>query len=234
MSTSKEGDKDGDIEDIEEEEGEILLEKDQPLPGTMTPEQIVEEYKSKGNPLQGAGNLSVEAVAEARRLWGTEGWDRKMISKQLKLGLNIVGACVRGIQRGIPPEGRIDIPGMIARAGIGGPRIESPMGKGTAVEVGTLQSKETPTMVPVPVIAPEALSSLYALAVQRGYGSLDQFILKVLIPWYGVMMKWEWRTGTNLTPQEFEKYIDDTSKKSALLDQIVMEYGPIVRGYGRD
>ena len=74
---------------------------------------------------------------EARRLWG-EGQEKGFISTSLGIGINVVSDCVKGIMRAkSPPGSRVDVPGMLYRAGI--PVIESPAGKGTSIETSTLK-----------------------------------------------------------------------------------------------
>lgn len=220
MSTGKGG--------PEEDESEILLEGEKPAPGTKTPQEIVDEYRGKDNPIAGTHRLSVELINDARRLWGIEGYDKGKISHDLGLGMNLVEVCIKGIPKGKAPGERVDIPRMMVGAGlVPSPRVESPSGSATKIERGTMRRDASQSIaIPVPLVQPDTLSSLYALAVQRGFPSLDEFILTEVIPWYGVKMSWEWRTNTRITPREFERFIDDVSRKSALLEQCVREvYG---------
>ena len=153
MSTGKE-------EAEDSAERDILLEGLQSSPGTKTPQEILDEYKGKDNPIAGTNRLSVESINEARRLWGIEGFDKGMISKQVGLGMNLVEVIIKGIPKGKAPGDRVNIPQMLSQAGITqatGPRVESPSGSGTRVERGTLRrdaSTAAPLVLPVLPVCP--------------------------------------------------------------------------------
>lgn len=64
-----------------------------------------------------------------------------------------------------------------------------------------------PSYVPV-MISKEHSAKLYALAIDEGYASVEEFLEKSMLPWYRVKRDFEWKLRIQIVPKQFQLYIE--------------------------
>jgi hypothetical protein len=96
------------------------------------------------------------------------------------------------------------------------------------VPPGKPEEKPTPpplkvTIPPTEGLDPKVLGRLYYHAQGHQYSSVEEFIMRELLPWYGVKIKWETRMGKPLTAEALAEFFDTTAKKALRYDEAVQE-----------
>jgi hypothetical protein len=178
-------------------------------PGKRTPEEIAKEWVERSKKEKVVGALPLPSQIEAARyLWGVQGLERRQISTILHLSLPIINDACDGILQGKPPGGpnQQEIEEYLADLGLA---VEKPKKK---EEVLVVTSPAAPSQ--------KALSSIYALAIQKGFETMDDFIFRELIPWYGVKMEWEFRAHKRISPEDFLVFLDEVTRKSLKFDEL--------------
>jgi len=198
----------------QEETGEKLEESEQKPkdPGKRTPEEIAKEWVERSKKEKIIGALPLPSQIEAARyLWGVQGLKKNQIATILHLGLPIINDACDGMLQGKPPgePNQQEIEDCLVSLGL---KVEKPKTEKKAEEVLFVTSPAAPSQ--------KALSSIYALAIQKGFETMEDFIFQELIPWYGVKMEWEFRAHKRISPEVFLIFLDEVTRKSLKFDEL--------------
>lgn len=92
------------------------------------------------------------------------------------------------------------------------------------VEAGTNEKANKPeprgpSYVPV-MISKEHSAKLFALAIDEGYASVEEFLEKSMLPWYRVKRDFEWKLRIQIVPKQFQLYIEKAMADSLQLQEI--------------
>ena len=157
-------------------------------------QEIIESKSFIGKP------PTEDIINQIRHLWGIEGLQKQEICRLVGVGMNVVNAATKGI-----PPGKDPAAGVLKRLQEQKPEV--------------LVSRQLVVTSPA-APSQEANSSLYALAVQKGFRTIDEFIFNELVPWYAVKMEWEFRAHKRISPEEFLVFLDEVTRKSIKFDEL--------------
>lgn len=92
------------------------------------------------------------------------------------------------------------------------------------IEPGTNEKANNPELrgpqyVPV-MISKEHSAKLYALAIDEGYQSVEEFLEKSMLPWYRVKRDFEWKLRMKVEPKTFQLYLEGAITDSIELSEL--------------
>lgn len=70
------------------------------------------------------------------------------------------------------------------------------------------------------MIRQEDAAKLYALAIDEGFNSTEDFLEQAMLPWYRVKREFEWKLKVKLEPKKFQMYIESAMNDQARLQQL--------------
>ena len=70
------------------------------------------------------------------------------------------------------------------------------------------------------MIRQEDAAKIYALAIDEGFNSVEEFLERMMLPWYRVKRDFEWKLKTKIEPKKFQLYIENCMADSLELQQL--------------